>query len=194
MKQGLEQLPNNTTIKAMLEKITKALQNNNGTTDAPSSAESAAYTSTPELANTPLDDAKQAVDAELRAEQLAFLEPLEEAMLAYDMGAAFPILQSAEFQEICRSLPEADGNTYKYDDNDEWMIAYWNSAENGESFQIDLVTDWENGNIYLAETHYRIDGGNYGDMMTYDVVDGKVNESHYNGISAYYLDGQLIIE
>lgn len=144
----------------------------------------------------PESETERELEVYLTTEQLAFLEPLEAALLAYDMDAAFSILRSEEFQAICRSLPEPKGNTYKYDDSGQWLIAYFGPDETGvgENFQIALRTDRKNGIIYLAEAYQRdglIDGGT---MMTYDIVDGEVSREFYNGISAYYLDGQLIIE
>ncbi|MDR1705100.1 MAG: RNA polymerase sigma factor [Clostridiales bacterium] len=139
------------------------------------------------------DEPEQELDVYLTTEQLAFLEPLETALLAYGMDSAFPILQSPEFQALCRSLPEPDGNTYKYNDSGEWMIACFPQDDGGENFQIAFVTNWDDGNVYLAEA-YRRDGAiTGGTMMTYDVTAGNVSDAFYNAIDVNVADGNVII-
>jgi RNA polymerase sigma factor (sigma-70 family) len=158
-------------------------RNDQSATDTSSGLVSETPSESAEPTAEPPTETARALDVYLTAEQLAFLEPLETALLAYDMDAAFPLLKSAEFQAICRSLPQADGNTYKFDESGEWMLACFPQDEvDGENFQIALVTDWENGNIYLAEAYLR--GGEFdgGSMQTIDIINGEISHTFHDAI------------
>lgn len=123
------------------------------------------------------------LDVLLSEEQLAFLQPLEAALLAYDMDTAFPILQSSQFQQLCRSLPKQHGNVYKNDASGEWMLVYTLQTEvDGENFGLTVVDSWENGTRLFAEAYLRNGKMDGGSMLTYDVVDGKVSDKFYNAI------------
>ena len=140
--------------------------------------------SLPDSIPEPQTESEQELDVYFTDEQLEFLRPLEDALLAYDMDTAFPILVSEEFQALCRSLPKENGNIYKYDDSGIWMIAYFLQAEvDGANFQIDLITDWSDGNIYVAESYLRDGVFSGGTMMTYDIVDSIVSEIFYNAVT-----------
>jgi tetratricopeptide (TPR) repeat protein len=95
LRQGLGQLPDNMEIVELLEEL-EASAGDNGAANP---------------ATTPSSNADVTIDVHLTAAQLAFLKPLEEALLAFDPEAAAPILASAEFYELCRSLPK-NGDEY----------------------------------------------------------------------------------
>jgi tetratricopeptide (TPR) repeat protein len=135
LRQGLGQLPDNVEIAELLEELEA----------------SAGETGTANSATTPSSNTDVTIDVHLTAAQLAFLKLLEEALLAFDLEAAAPVLTSAEFQELCHSLPKskdeyftsgeyqymmpfADGdrsaanelkyeNVYKIDNHGIWMLS-----------------------------------------------------------------------
>jgi len=133
---------------------------------------------------SPDEEQVQNLDVILTAEQLALLLPLENAVLEYDMNAAFPILASAEFQEICRNLPKEHGNIYKRNEYGEWRLAYYPQPNDDTSnYQISVCTNWNNGFVYLAESYRRSGKIEGGYMTTYDITNGKVDGNAYNSIN-----------
>ena len=80
-------------------------------------------------------------------------------------------------------LAKENGNIYKYDDNGIWMLANSLQMEvDGANFQINLITDWSDGNIFVAESYLRDGVFSGGTMMTHDVVNGSVSEKFYDAI------------
>jgi hypothetical protein len=181
LEQGLERLPENTEIAAMLDNL----------------GERGNVTVTDEEGNPP-DSNSPELDIAFNTAQLAFLLPLENALLAYDMSIAFPIMVSAEFRELCRSLPNEHGCTYKTDDYGEWLLAYTllrtEYGEDIENCEISLTTDWNEGNIFLSEAHWINENLSDVWLETYDIIDGSVDYARYNIIKAYTRDGTVIIE
>jgi tetratricopeptide (TPR) repeat protein len=158
LRQGMSMMPDNSELASLLSRL--------------------------ESAATPETSTDWVPDITLTDGQLDILKPLEAALLSYDMNTAFPILSATAFQEICHSLPKENGNAYKKDSHGEWALAYFPQTDvEGANFQIYLVTDWNDGHIYLAESYLRdgkIDGGS---MCTIDTVNGQVlDDDSYNWI------------
>ncbi|GHV17957.1 hypothetical protein FACS18949_07020 [Clostridia bacterium] len=153
--------------------------------ETPSEAYEPTATAMGEPANTAPAVTEQDSEWSLTVEQLATLKPLEQAVINYDVVAAFPLLiKSPEVREIFLSLPQEFGNVYKRDDNGEWYLScYKNTEDGGKALQITLVTDYNNGHRYVTEAYITSNGEFSGlNMMTNDYVDGECIVPFYNAM------------
>jgi hypothetical protein len=112
LRQGLGQLPDNVEITELLEEL-EAVAGDNGVVNPATKTSSGT---------------EVAIDVQLTAAQLAFLKPLEEALLAFDLEAAAPIVGSEEFYELCSSLPK---NLNEYFTSEEYLKDSSNADEEG---------------------------------------------------------------
>jgi tetratricopeptide (TPR) repeat protein len=128
LRQGLGQLPDNVEIAELLEELEA----------------SAGETGAANPATTPSSNTEVAIDVHLTAAQLAFLKLLEEALLAFDLEAAAPILGSAEFYELCRSLPKSMDEFYTSGEYLKWDgdVFFFHSS---------VISKYEN--VYKIDKH-----------------------------------------
>ena len=128
------------------------------------------------------------LDVILTPEQLDFLAPLEDAVFVYDMDAAFPILSTAEFMEICSDLPKEQGNIYKVDERGEWRLWHYPMPDGSAGGTSGIHVDETHGekHRYWAEAYERAGIVTGGLMGNYD--------NSRNWISVQIENGNIVMD
>ena len=173
LRQGLEVLPDNAELAAMLNKTTETITPE---PEAPLESEQAARTE-----NTPYVPA-----LELSAEQQTLLLPLEQALLAYDVEAAFPAISHPELihmnNELMTQIPlDSNGGyyelVYKTDENGTWMLIF--STGDDTAVRLHLLTDTQNGQRFevvgMPMNEAEDERTYFVQMVTIDIADGTYN-------------------
>ena len=74
------------------------------------------------------------------------------------------------------------------------MLAYYpRPTDDIANYQIDFVTDWSSGYVYLAESYKHNGVISGGSMMTYDVKDGEVTPGGYTYIGVQIENGVMTL-
>ena len=154
-----------------------------------------ALTPTPEDTNQPEDNIQTAqLDVILTAEQLAFLEPLEEAMLTMDYETAYRIQSSEAFNSAFSDvLAKQMYGVYRVVQDHQWSISYHsNDSQVCFVFRYSPVSKTD-GEVVVCTCYndYGLGLGHFN--LLNGKVNGEIRSIQYNhGREMYITDGTAV--
>ena len=148
-------------------------------------------------AEEPEDNSEPAgdLDVQLTSEQLAFLSPIEIAILALDYETAYSIAVTPDFRSFLAGLSDGGNVSYKNDNSGRWMLRYID-AENSPDRALDAGYSNCSVGVRLADGQvYWFDcfgsAGNFGSNLRVSNSAGETTRlTIFNGQTATHYDGE----